>query len=372
MLEQFGVLPYYLDQDGEVHFLLITSRDTGRWVIPRGNPMPGLPPRQAAAQEAFEEAGLTGLLSREEIGAYRYVKRRKKGGTVPAEVHIFALQVTVQSGQWPERHQRETRWFTRADAAAAVNEPELAALIAEFEPPSGAASRAPRPLLSPRHPPQPRLAMFNIFKAMMPKADGFFDMFARHAEMVVGGADAMRAMFAGEAGIEESCRKISEYEHKADAVTREVLLAVRRSFITPFDRSAITSLISAMDDSIDEMKQTAKAITLYEVSHFEPQMLEMSALAAQASRLVVETVPLLRSVGKNGAQLDRITENIVHLEGSADDLHADGLKAMFKQHGDTRPMSYFIGREVYSHLERVLDAFEDVANEIQGLVIDHA
>jgi predicted phosphate transport protein (TIGR00153 family) len=371
MIEQFGVLPYYLDRDGQLQILLITSRDQGRWVIPRGNPMPALPPRQAAAQEAFEEAGLTGIVGTEEIGAYRYEKRRK-GSSVPATVHIFPLQVTVQSGQWPERHQRETRWFARDDAADAVEEPELKAIILGFEPPPEAASRAPLPLLSPRHPPRPRFAMLNLFKAMMPKADGFFDMFARHAETVVGGADAMRAMFAGEAGIDESCRRIAEFEHEADDVTREVLVAVRRSFITPFDRSAITSLISSMDDSIDEMKKTAKAITLYEVTSFEPQMREMSALAAQAARLVVEAIPLLRSVGKNGARLDRITENIVHLEGAADDLHAEGLKALFKREGDQRPMAYFVGREVYSHLERVLDGFEDVANEIQGLVIDHA
>jgi predicted phosphate transport protein (TIGR00153 family) len=206
----------------------------------------------------------------------------------------------------------------------------------------------------------------------MPKENSFFDLFARHAETVVGGADAMTAMFSGETGIEESCRKIADYEHQADAVTRDVLHAVRRSFITPFDRSAITSLISSMDDAIDEMHETAKAIRRYEVSTFEPQMHEMAALAAQAARLVVEAIPLLRSVGKNGGRLDRITENIVHLEGAADELHETGLKTLFKNHGEARPMGYFIGREIYSHLERVLDGFEDVANEIQGIVIDHA
>jgi predicted phosphate transport protein (TIGR00153 family) len=371
-LQQYGVLPYYVDQEGTLRILLITSRDTGRWVIPRGNPMPGLPPRQAAAQEAFEEAGLTGLVGEQEIGAYRYEKRRKKNPPVMADVRIFPLQITVQSRHWPERHQRETRWFTREAAAEAVYEPELKELLLRFEPPPEAASRAPLPLLSPRHPPPPRSSMLKLFRAVMPKEDGFFDMFIRHADAIVGGADAMRAMFAGEAGIEESCRLISEYEHQADDVAREVLLAVRRSFITPFDRSAITDLIGSMDDSIDEMKQTAKAITLYEVESFEPQMREMSALASQAARLVVEAVPLLRAVGRNGARLDRITENIVHLEGAADDLHAEGLKALFKTHGETKPMAYFVGREVYSHLERVLDGFEDVANEIQGIVIDHA
>ena len=214
--------------------------------------------------------------------------------------------------------------------------------------------------------------MLNLFRKVMPKEDSFFDMFARHAETLVGGADAMGELFAGRAPIPEACARITHFEHQADDITRDVLLAVRRSFITPFDRSAITSLIGSMDDAIDEMRQTAKAITLYDVTSFEPQMCEMASLAGQAARLVVEAVPLMRSVGKYGGRLDRITENIVHLEGEADDLHEDGLKALFRTHGETKPIAYFVRREIYSHLERVLDGFEDVANEIQGIVIDHA
>lgn len=372
MIRQYGVLAYDVTEEGDPRFLLITSRSSKRWVIPRGNPIPGLSPAQSAAQEAYEEAGLTGLVSPEEIGAYRYRKRRGNGSSVLANVHVFPLRTTVQSGRWPERHQRETRWFTQEEAADAVDEPGLKDLIRAFTPPPVAASRVPVALLSAPPPPPSRFPLLKWFKAVMPREDGFFDMFARHAETSVGAADAMAAMFAGQAGIEESCRRIKDYEHQADAVTRDVLLAVRRSFITPFDRSAITDLISSMDDAIDEMQQTAKAITLYDVTSFEPQMCEMATLAGQAARLVVEAVPLLRSVGKNGGRLDLITENIVHLEGAADDLHEDGLKALFRAHGEARPMAYFVGREIYGHLERVLDGFEDVANEIQGIVIDHA
>ena len=372
MIRQYGVLAYDVAEDGEPRFLLITSRNTKRWIIPRGNPIPGLSPAQSAAQEAYEEAGLTGLVSPNEIGAYRYTKRRGNGSSTLANVHVFALRTTVQSGRWPERHQRDWKWFTRDEAAAAVEEPGLKELITAFVPPPTAAGRVPVASLSAPPPPPGRFKLFGLFKKIMPREDGFFEMFARHAETLVGGADALGAMFAGEAGIKESCDRITDFEHQADAITRDVLLAVRRSFITPFDRSAITSLISSMDDAIDEMRQTARMITLYEVDSFEPQMGDMASFAGQAARLVVEAVPLMRSVGKNGGRLDRITENIVHLEGAADDLHEEGLKALFKAHGEARPMAYFIGREIYSHLERVLDGFEDVANEIQGIVIDHA
>lgn len=373
MIRQYGVLAYDIGHDGAPRFLLITSRNTKRWIIPRGNPIPGLSPAQSAAQEAYEEAGLTGLVSAEEIGTYRYEKVRRNGTTTPANVHVFPLRTTVQSGQWPERDERQWRWFTREEAVQAVDEEGLRDLIRHFTPPPTAASAVPLAALSAPPPPPSRFfSVLKLFKRIMPREDGFFRMFADHAATLVRGADTMGSMFAGEIPIAEACNKITDYEHQADAITRDVLVAVRRSFITPFDRSAITALIGSMDDAIDEMRGTAKAITLYEVTAFEPQMCEMAALAGQAARLVAEGVPLLRSVGKSAGLLDRITENIVHLEGAADDLHEDGLKALFKTHGETKPMAYFVGREIYSHLERVLDRFEDVANEIHGIVIDHA
>lgn len=214
--------------------------------------------------------------------------------------------------------------------------------------------------------------MLKWFQAVMPKEDAFFGLFADHAAILVQGADAMVALFQPGADIAQCCARITEFEHKADDITRETMHLVRRTFITPFDRSAITGLISSMDDAIDEMRQTAKAVMRFEVTAFEPQMLEISKLAASASRLVVEAVPLLRKIGKNGGPLHDITERIVHLEGEADDLHEEGLRALYHAHGKADPMAFFVGREIYSHLERVLDRYEDVANEIQGIVIDHA
>jgi predicted phosphate transport protein (TIGR00153 family) len=212
----------------------------------------------------------------------------------------------------------------------------------------------------------------NFIRAIMPREDAFFTMFARHAETLVGGADTLYAMLDGKLDVGEACRKIADFEHKADDVAREVLTAVRRTFITPFDRSAITSLIGSMDDAIDEMHQTGKAITLYDVTSFEPLMVRMAELATQAARLIQNAIPLLRNSGRNVIELTRITEEIVHLEGDADDLHEQGLKQLFQAHGETRPMAFFVGREVFRHLERVLDGMEDVADEIQGIVIDHA
>ena len=212
----------------------------------------------------------------------------------------------------------------------------------------------------------------NIIRAIMPREDRFFDHFQRHADLLVAGADAMAAMFSGEKSIAECTSEIEAREHDADDVTRDVLVAVRRSFITPFDRSAITALTSSMDDAIDEMWQTAKAIKLYEVERFEAEVCEMSRHAVEAARLVREAIPLMRNIGRNGARLHAITEAIVHLEGKADGLHEKGLIALFKAHRHGEAMDFIVGREIYTHVERVLDRLEDVADEIQGIVIDHA
>src|SRR3546814_5768313 len=99
--------------------------------------------------------------------------------------------------------------------------------------------------------------------------------------------------------IAEYCRQIQDHEHTADDIIREVLLDVRRTVITPFDRSAITSLIGSMDDAIDQMNQTAKSILLYDVREFEPQMQDMSAIIVEAARITADAKPLLRSLGHN-------------------------------------------------------------------------
>ena len=129
MITQYGVLAWKASEGGERRILLITSRETKRWVIPRGNPIAGLSPSQAAAQEAWEEAGIRGETGQVEVGAYRYEKRRLGGSMVPAEVRVFAMEVTEEADSWPEQGERERRWFSAADAAAAVDEPELKAIL---------------------------------------------------------------------------------------------------------------------------------------------------------------------------------------------------------------------------------------------------
>ena len=213
--------------------------------------------------------------------------------------------------------------------------------------------------------------MFAWFQRLLPRTGDFFGMFEAHAATLVAAAEAMTKMVNGEGPPRGYIDEIEEREHEADDLTRKVLVEVRRTFLTPFDRGAITSLIAAMDDAIDEMHSGAIAIDLYELNQFEPQMREMVGMIAEAAALTAEGLPLLRDISRNGARLHEITEKIVRLEGAADDVHAAGLKLAFNAHSG-QPIQFIVAREIYKHLERITDAFEDVANDIDGLVIDHA
>jgi predicted phosphate transport protein (TIGR00153 family) len=212
--------------------------------------------------------------------------------------------------------------------------------------------------------------MFRWFQALMPQERRFFELFNRHANTLVQGAEALKQLLAGGAGVTDAARRIIQHENEADAIARDVLLLVRRSFITPFDRSDITDLIGALDDTIDQMQKTAKAVLMFEVDTLEPQMTAMGDQILQAAKLTVEAVSLLGSMRENSARLNSIAEEVVRLEDSSDDLNDQGIKALYKRYRDGNAMGYIVGVEIYDHLEKVMDRFEDVANRISGIVIE--
>jgi uncharacterized protein Yka (UPF0111/DUF47 family) len=138
--------------------------------------------------------------------------------------------------------------------------------------------------------------MLSWFRAFLPKEERFFDLFA-HAKAVAHGAVALQGMLEGGEETLVYCQQVNQFENDADNVTREVLTAVRRTFITPFDRGDIKNLITAMDDAIDQMQQTAKAVMLFEVRSFETPMREMGSLLVECASLVGRALPLLQSIG---------------------------------------------------------------------------
>jgi uncharacterized protein len=213
--------------------------------------------------------------------------------------------------------------------------------------------------------------MLRWFHALMPKEENFFVLFARHSDAVLAGAEALRAMLEGGGAVKSNYETVMDREHDADDVTREVLIAVRRTFITPFDRANIRDLITSMDNSIDQMQKTAKSVMLFDLNEFTPQMRDMADAIVKCAKLVREAIPLLQSISAEAGHISDLTARISALEGQADELHDIGLRELYQKNVGGSGLAFFIGNEVYDHLEKVVDRFDDVANVMHGIVIEH-
>jgi 8-oxo-dGTP pyrophosphatase MutT (NUDIX family) len=126
---QYAALPYRRRADSATEVLLVTSRETGRWIIPKGWPLKGKSPHKAAAREAREEAGVVGRIKRRAIGSYSYEKRLKGGKVVDCEVQVFVLKVKRQETTWLEKGERQVKWLSRAKAAKTVGDRVLGTII---------------------------------------------------------------------------------------------------------------------------------------------------------------------------------------------------------------------------------------------------
>ena len=190
---------------------------------------------------------------------------------------------------------------------------------------------------------------------------------------VVAGAEALHRMLVeGGPRVAENAAAVMQHEDEADAITRDVMINVRSTFITPFDRGDIKALITSMDDAVDEMKKTAKTILLFEVTSFESNMVAMAEAIVQCAKLVARAMPLLSDIGRNAGQLTEICLQITQIEGRGDDLHDRGLKALYDRARTGNAMEFVRGQEIYDHLEQVIDSLDDVSDQIQAVIIEHA
>jgi hypothetical protein len=213
--------------------------------------------------------------------------------------------------------------------------------------------------------------MFRWFRRLMPREEHFFDMYARHADTIVRGAEELRGMLQGGEAVRRHYPAVLAAEDDADAITREVVQAVRRTFVTPFDRGDIQTLIGRMDDAIDQMKKAAKAIVLFEMTEFDPELQRMGDAILRCAGLLREAVPLLVRISPNAARINEICEQIRQIEGEADDVHDAGVTELFRRCRPDDALRFIAAREVFDQLEKIVDRFDDAANEIEGIVIEH-
>jgi len=213
--------------------------------------------------------------------------------------------------------------------------------------------------------------MLQWFQRLMPRQDVFFPAFERHAAVIVKAAMALRQMVVDGDQLKLRFEEILALEHEADGIAREVLLGLRTTFITPFDRDDIQSLITSMDDSVDQCKRAAKAIILFEVKTFEPDMHKMADAIVECAELVQRAVSMLSDVASNAAELHEIGLQITRIEGSADDSYDRGLELLYQRAKGGDAIEFIRGSEIYKHLEDTVDSLDDVGDEIEGIVIEH-
>lgn len=209
-----------------------------------------------------------------------------------------------------------------------------------------------------------------FIRALMPREERFVENFAAHAERLVAASGALIAMIQAPPEEREArFEDIRVIEKQADTIARETLMALHRAFITPFDRSDIHALITAQDDTVDLIEDVGRHALLYRIERFTPHMLELARQIQEGAKMLAEAIPLLSNVDKNVVRITQLCERIGRIESEADTALHQGLSALIAEQPTT--IAFLGAKEVYEMLESVTDRCDDVADLIEGIVLDH-
>lgn len=209
-----------------------------------------------------------------------------------------------------------------------------------------------------------------FIRALMPKEERFVEQFSAHAGRMVAAAQALAVMMTAPTEEREArFNDVADIERQADVIARETVIALHRAFITPFDRSDIHALISAQDDALDLVEEVAQRAILYRVELNDPHMLELAEMIDKAARLLVECFPLLVDINRNAERINGLCQQVGRIENEADTVLRRALSDLIERRPD---VTVFLGcKEVYELLESVTDRCDDVADLIEGIVLDH-
>lgn len=209
-----------------------------------------------------------------------------------------------------------------------------------------------------------------FIRSLMPREEGFVANFTAHADRLVAASGALIAMMqASPAEREARFADVRAIEQQADTIARETLMALHRAFITPFDRSDIHALITAQDDTVDLIEDVGQHALLYRIGEFGPRMLELARLIEDGAKLLAEAIPLLTDVNKNVGRISQLCEQVGRIESDADKVLHQGLSELIALQPET--ITFLGCKEVYEMLEAVTDRCDDVADLIEGIVLDH-
>jgi predicted phosphate transport protein (TIGR00153 family) len=205
--------------------------------------------------------------------------------------------------------------------------------------------------------------------SIVPQNRAFFDLFEKAAGIIVQAAETYAELVRDYARREEHVARIRQFEHDGDEIAHRAYDTLDRSFITPFDREDIETLMRRMDDVVDEIDAAAKRLTLYRIAEPTPALVKQTDVLVKSCRLVRQAVGRLRNVRKPGNLHDELVE-IHYLENVGDDINHAAIAELFDSASD--PLYVMKWKEIHELTERAIDRCEDIANTIRCIVLKHA
>ena len=214
-----------------------------------------------------------------------------------------------------------------------------------------------------------------VFGRLLPREGNFFELFNEHGAYIAAGAEAFMAMVRNYDDLElreKHAREVIAAEQAADKITAEVHRLLHRTFITPLDRDQIHRLINAMDDVLDLLQDSSEVMSLYDLQHLSTDVVRLSEISVRCcSRVqhVLTLLPKLKDADVAESVL-KTCEEIDQLESDADRVMRSAMSALFREEPDTRQLIKL--KAVYEHLESISDRCEDVANLVEGIVLENS
>jgi predicted phosphate transport protein (TIGR00153 family) len=208
-----------------------------------------------------------------------------------------------------------------------------------------------------------------MFGRLLPRETSFFDFFEEHAALTIEGTKEFLSMVTTGANIPAKCRRISDIEHETDTITHRCVEALHKTFITPIDRDQIHRLITRMDDIMDYVEAAAERIELYEIVTMTNDVRDLADVLHRSSLQVEQAIRGLRQLKEPQATL-KLCIDINRLENEADAILRRSVARLFKDEKD--PIIVIKWKEIYENLEMASDRCEDVANIIEGVILEHS
>ena len=208
-----------------------------------------------------------------------------------------------------------------------------------------------------------------MFGRLLPRETSFFDFFEKHAATTVQGAQEFLSLASTGANITAKAKRIKEIEHECDTITHHCVEALHKTFITPIERDDIYRLIGKMDDIMDYVEAAAERIALYRLTQMTPDVKDLADVLLRATLELEQAIKLLRDMS-NAEAISKKCIDINRLENEADSILRAAVARLFDEEQDTKMIIKW--KEIYENLENATDRCEDVANIIEGVVLEHA